>query len=176
MAKNPFSKFGKKVESIVLKAFDPASIDKIGRDTAKQIKTRTMLGQGVDPNSKANVPLKPLQNSTKENRTRYRKNLSGKTTPRTSNLTATGTMLSNITHRTKRNTIEIFFKKAAAKKLSNKRSSGISVSRLANIHQKEGAGKKKVKRPFFDLARFERAMLERQFRSVLRQKLRQKLS
>lgn len=176
MAKKPFKKFLSKMNKILNDAFDPASLEPIGAKTARQIRVRTRLGKGVDPLTKKQTDLKRLEASTKKSRQRYKKNLSARTTPNTSNLTATGTMIKNIDFRVSRNSIELFFKDAASKNLKNKKAGRISVSRLANIHQKEGAGKKKVKRPFFDLSDFERKELERAFRAVYRKKVRKELS
>ena len=73
----------------------------------ERIRTRTRLGFGVFKNYKARQKLAPLAPSTLASR-KNKKNLSGMTTRKKSNLTETGKMLDKLIYRIKSGVIRIF--------------------------------------------------------------------
>lgn len=98
MAKVDLKKFERDMQKILDEALDKTAMSAIGDELARRIKTRTQLGRGVNKTGGPSVPLARLADSTVDKRRRKRENgdLSELTTPKRSNLTATGQMLDSI--------------------------------------------------------------------------------
>lgn len=175
MAFNIDLKIEENIKKVISEVFNPVFMGKIAKETADQVRLRTRLGKGSENGNVTN--LRQLAEKTKKIRTRYKKNLlSGKTAPNFSNLTATGTMLNAIDGKWDSDKIVLFFKNIKAKKLKDLSNSNLTVSELADIHQNHGAGKTRIKRPFFSLTNFEKEEIARKVRDGLRQKIKQHLT
>lgn len=130
-------------------------MNKIADQAIEQIQLRTRLGKGVNKNEGQESKLIPLAASTKKARKRKKV-----PRPNRSYLTETGQMLNSITKRIASGTINLFF--------SGTRDDGLSNAELADIHQNQGAGRSKVKRPFFYIS----AKDVKKLRFTVRQRLR----
>lgn len=91
---NDFKKAFKNLEKIVKGISSKESLQEIGDEVVSIVKKRTQLGYGVEDSGSDKKKLTPLEPSTVESR--KRKQLSGMTAPKKSNLTETGDMLDDI--------------------------------------------------------------------------------
>lgn len=82
----------KKIESKIDRAIDLSLDDKLARDLVEQIVKRTKLGYGVGENGEQ-TRLARLSDSYAERRRRLKGELDTDTSPKRSNLTATGQLL-----------------------------------------------------------------------------------
>lgn len=95
--KNDLSKFVRKIEVSLGKAMGANPMKALGREAVRLIVKRTRLGYGVDRDLGAKSRLKPLSARYVDWRQKNKRQLSGFTTPRRSNLTKTGQMLDSMT-------------------------------------------------------------------------------
>lgn len=146
----------RKVKRANRKLSSNQELSKIGNQTIEQIQLRTRLGKGVEESNGRESRLEPLAPSTKRQRKRK-----GIARPNRSYLTETGQMLDSIRQRIMAGTIKIFF--------TGTRDDGLSNDELADIHQNKGAGRSRVKRPFFFISKND----ARKLRFTIRQRLRQ---
>lgn len=118
----------------------------IGDFAADQIVKRTRLGTGVRTDGGPEGKFIPLADSTYTTRKKKKRELSSKTRPKKSNLTFSGKMLDSIISKVKGSgKILIQFKNA-------RYDNGKSVNDVASYHDKLGASRSKVLRPFFNLS------------------------
>lgn len=152
------AKVNRKVGKAIKKLSSSKELGKLADQAIKQIQIRTGRGYGVGRKEGAEGKFRELAPSTIGSRKR-------KGNKRTrSNLTDTGEMINSIKYRIVSGIIELF--------LSGTRNDGRKVEltndELADIHQTQGAGKTKVKRPFFHIS----AKDLRKLRFTIRQRLK----
>lgn len=143
-AKKDIARIQKKIDRAIKKEFQAKQAKTYGQLAVKTIVDRTRKGKGL--NGDKLQKLDRLSDSYIETRKRYRKNLSKTTSPRKSNLTATGQMLRSLTFRSKNRKIELFFKGRRRRELTGKGSGrrNVDVASFANLF-----------RPFFGLTKRE---------------------
>lgn len=137
-------------------AFPKSYMEKVANDLAAQIKKRTLLGYGVSNGNQQR--LKPLSESYVKQRKRYSGNLSGDTTPKRSNLTATGQLLNAIRGTGYPAKLEITINDRRGRNLSGK-SSGITNNKLLEYVSAD--------RPFFAITKAESNKLVRELKTQL---------
>lgn len=132
---------------------------------AAQVRKRTRLGRGVERTGPGRViRLARLADSTKEQRQRYSFNLSPLTTPRRSNLTATGQMLDSLYGDVAGNTLLVRVRDQIKRKLSG----GPSKVRISDVIDfTEDGSTNRPARPFFRAAEFEREEISRNIRKEI---------
>lgn len=108
----------KSLDAIIGRNARTKLISSVQNDVINTIKQRTRKGYGVDPNSKRKIKLEKLEDSTKNYRKRYARNLSPETSSNKSNLTATGQLLDEISSRKNAQTLNFFIRSKPKKKLS----------------------------------------------------------
>jgi len=148
MAKIPLSDFPKHLKQSLDKAkqelLSPSNLKKIGDDIAEKIVLRTRLGNGLDVEQGEPTKLKPL--SPKYIEQRKTMQLSELASPKKSNLTQTGKMLSDVISKVTGNIINITFKSDDSKDKARWNSekgrtfmniSRVQVERLTNDIQKQ---------------------------------------
>jgi len=87
--KSRLKDFKKRVESV-------RELHAIGIVLVRRIRTRTLLGYGVEQTGASRSPLDPLSPNYKKWRSKNRKDLGSKARPNKSNLTLTGEMLKSL--------------------------------------------------------------------------------
>lgn len=161
------------IEKVLGIVFERRFLSEIGKDVAKQIRTRTRLGKGVGNNGRQEK-LAPLKKTTKSLRRRYRSRLSNLTTPARSNLTATGAMLDSISSKLNGKTIKIFIKNTVRRTLSGAISEKTN-SEIATFLEKGrpsgSKGGQMSPRPFFKLTKSEENEIRRKIRDKVRKAL-----
>ena len=102
-------RFPKTLEKGIKELQSKKNLDKLGTELVKEIQVRTQLGKGVDKSEGKAQKLKAIKPATKTARKRMKKRgeLSSKTTPARSNLTATGDMVESIDHKVKKGSLLI---------------------------------------------------------------------
>lgn len=152
----------KKLARQVEKVIDSGELDFIIEEVPKIIMRRTRLGKGVSLSGELEK-LKPLSPEYIKMRKRLASDLSTLTTPKKSNLTASGQLLSSI-QGTRQGTKFVFrFKESRAKTAFG--GSSVTNSEIVGYQRKQG-------RRFFDLSKTERQGLERKVGGVLRRAIR----
>lgn len=149
----------KRFTKVFQKITEPRAMKEVGQFAADQIRLRTRLSKGVEQDDGPENKLLPLAESTKKARKKKKKKgkLSSKTTVTRSNLTETGEMLDSISViRASKEEALIGF-------------SGDRNKKLGAIHNDLGAGRKKVKRPFFHISKKDRTKIRNKIRNRLRQ-------
>lgn len=98
------------LEHLIQNTVNRQLIQKLGEMAVEQIRNRTRLGYGVPDLGAPQQKLQPLKDSTISNRKRSkgRGTLSGKTSPKKSNLTHTGELLDSIRFVGQDNRLEIY--------------------------------------------------------------------
>ena len=158
----------KRIDKAVSNLHKEKGFDKIANETALQVKKRTQIskgGAGKDKDGNALKPLKSKKGSTIDIRTRHKKRLSKKTSPATSNLTATGQMLDAITYKIAPFLIYIFVKDDKRKQELSGSHGRLTNSRVAR-YAKEGG------RSFMGLIKYERKALARKLREFILDRIR----
>jgi hypothetical protein len=122
-----------------------------------QIRKRTQLGKDLKGGK-----IKPIEDSTKDYRKRYSKNLDSNTTPNRSNLTATGQMLNSIESKAKGLVYEITLKSKRTKDLSGS-TSKVTNAEIKDFQEKQG-------RFFWGLTDFEKVFIVRELIKRLKKK------
>ena len=100
----------KKLAKSITNLGSQSVLDPLGEELVDRIKKRTRLGKGVKDNFGPSHALPKLQDKTKANRRRLKKQgkLTGpKATPAKSGLNRTGQMLDSMTHKSGENSLEI---------------------------------------------------------------------
>jgi hypothetical protein len=138
-------------------ALNQTFMKSLSKSMAEQIVKRTRLGSGVD-NSNKKTKLKKLAESTIDQRSRYAENLSEFTTPKRSNLTATGQLLDSVKGSANKTKIQITISGKRNKELSGSKST-LTNAQVANYVSDD--------RPFFGLTDTER----KQFARTIKQQL-----
>ena len=133
------------IDKIISSIRHVSNLNKLGGEVADLIRGRTTAGYGCSKKGGNRQKLAPLKPNTIK--IRRVKNLDGLTKPNKSNLTESGDMLDNITHRVSNNTVIILF-------------ADKDQARKAYFHNR---GTKRMRaRPFFNLTRAELRNVERQ--------------
>lgn len=154
-------KYSKNAENLIANILTAPVMTTLAKDVANQIKKRTRLGYGVASGGKQ-IRLKPLTEKYIETRQDFSENLSEATTPKRSNLTATGQLLDAIQGTGATAKAEIGFN-------PNSRRSGLTgrgARGLTNVKLKEYVEKI---RPFFGLTNAEVNRFVRALKGVLTQ-------
>lgn len=162
-----FKSIRKRVEKAANKVASKTNMTRIAKSIANIIRVRTRLGFGADNRRKYSLREKPFSKKYLDYRKKNKRKgrgLSSKTSPSKNNLTFTGQMLDDIRGRSFRTgTAIIDFKSQRS-------------SEIASYHETQGAGKSKVKRPFFSLTRQERKQLQNKIRKQIQDQLRSTLT
>jgi hypothetical protein len=141
----------RKVESTLA---DNKDLDFLLKEIPMQIEKRTRLGKGVSDTGEL-IKLNPLSEGYVKQRKKGK--LSSLTSPKKSNLTRTGEMLSSI-FGIRRGTIFTFF-------FGGTREDGESNNNVARYAREKG-------RPFFDLSTSERNGLQRKISKVIKESIK----
>jgi hypothetical protein len=104
------------LEHIIRNTINDNLMRRLGQLAVDMVRQRTRLGYGVESFGGPQQKLKPLATGTVENR--RRKTLSGDTSPKKSNLTATGELLDSIEFRLSGGKIEVFITGARNQKIT----------------------------------------------------------
>ena len=157
--KDQIKKIDNKFKKIFRDLVSSSSMKVLGELGVERIRKRTQLGKGVSFDGGPESKLQDIADSTikKRKKTKKKGKLSKNTSPKRSNLTETGQMLEKDFDITKlsRASVEIGFKTTRSKD-------------IADIHNKRGAGKSKVKRPFFHLSAKDKKAIRTEIRKKLR--------
>jgi len=165
MSKNgdKIDRLRKKIDALAQQAITTIESKRLGDSVTETIRRRTRQGYGVD-SAGNRTKLKALTDEYVETRRRYSDDLSEFTTPKKSNLTATGQMLDAMRGVASRGRIEVEIAGSRKPGLGGQRSK-ISNSTLARYVQEMG-------RQFFGLTKPERTGLVRQVKLIFLRALR----
>ena len=162
IGKQFMNKIGKKLQRAANKISSRSAMKNLAEDGVELIRKRVRAGRGVKTAGGVEKKFKRLAKSTIESR--RRKRLHPKTSPGKSNLTETGQMIDSMKAKSAgRGGAKIVFegtRRSNGKRISNKE--------LASIHDKQGASKKRVKRPFFRFSGKEIKKLTKQVERELK--------
>ena len=132
----------------------------LAKSAVDQIRKRTRLGWGVKNGKK--VKLEKLTEKYIKTRKKHSSNLDKtKTTPKKSNLTATGQLLKAINYKVVGKGIVLLISGSRRTELTG------SIPKLSNNALRDFV---EELRPFFELAEFERRKLEREMKKIIKRK------
>lgn len=160
-------RIGSILKLLVEEAITTLESKRLGIMLVEQIKKRTRLGYGVDDGGRQKK-LPALSDGYVGTRTRLKDNLDQFTTPKRSNLTATGQLLNSV-RSGRRGALVIEIAGGARNKGLDGRSSSLSNRTLAGYLEKKG-------RKFFGLTTAEEAGLVREIKKVIIKALKAKLN
>lgn len=151
--KGTFQKITLNISKAIDDAFDKQFMQELGDGVAEQIRKRTRLGKGVESDGGQQTDLgnvTPKWRDIKKKRGYKYKKLKKQ-------LSATGEMLDSL-HATeaRQRSVKIKFR-------------GQRNSDLARYHDKDGAGRDRIKSPFFNLTKGEKSKVQRQIRQRLKE-------
>jgi len=138
-------------------------LNKQARILAEQIVRRTRLGKGVNDAGKQ-TRLAPLKDSTKKQRRRYQRNLTSKTTPGRSNISATGQLLDSVRGRASGAELIVFALNNRTRSLSGGRSSARHSDIITGLESGRIGKNTTTPRPFFRVSDPERNQIARNIR------------
>lgn len=104
-----FKDFERKLENLIKNGISKQILENAGKIVAKNVKTRTRRGFGVNKEGGSSIKLKPLTPNYKEHRKNLKRKgtLSAETKPSKSNLTKTGEMLDSLNYKVEKNKISV---------------------------------------------------------------------
>ena len=135
----------KDLEGVTTKVITDSTLRQIGKETVRDIRTRTRFSEVVAKFGGDVSPIAPLKPSTIRARSDDSDYLSSDTKPSTSNLTRSGNMLSAVSFSYNKNSVTIYIK-------------GKFNAEIASYHM--SGTPNMVKRPFFNLSKFQISRIE----------------
>lgn len=160
----------KKIEALRDKLLQKENISPLAEKLKKQIVNRSRVsGLGVT-DSGGLEKFDSLSDKYVEYRKSKKKNLSSKTKPGRSNITATGSLLESIDYEISKDTIRFYFKDTSRKDLNGK-SVSIKNSEVASAMQQRYDENKKGGRQFFKLSNADKKTIIDEIRKAIKKLL-----
>jgi hypothetical protein len=149
----------------VLQSFDDRDKYSLGDFIERLIRVRTRLGYGVDQNEGQKTKLKPLKDSTVKTRVNSKKrgDLSNETSPKRSNLTASGELLESIVYKLTKLGIKLYIPKTKHK--------GTDATNEEIASYMQNGTNTAPKRPFFNVSAAEIKQIKRFVQNIIKSKL-----